>query len=64
MPAVLVYVTPTQLSAVVPYAVSGTATQLVIESDGLQSAPVTLPLVPARPALSQPIRRARDSRRR
>ncbi len=52
IPAPLVYVSATQLSAIVPYAISGnTSSQLVISYNGKSSSPVTVPLTDAAPAL-------------
>jgi len=50
--APLLYVSDTQVSAIVPFAVAGkTSTQLKLVHKGLQSKPVTLKVGPAAPAL-------------
>ena len=49
-PATIVYVTPTQLAATVPYFVSGT-TSMIVTSNGVASVPVTLNVVPSVPAI-------------
>ncbi len=49
--AKVIYVTPAQLSATVPYAISNSTTSLVIQSQGQRSAPVVIPVVPATPAI-------------
>jgi uncharacterized protein (TIGR03437 family) len=52
VPAPLVYTVENQLSAVVPYAVAGKpSTQVQVEYRGTRSAPVTLQLAPAAPAI-------------
>ncbi len=52
VPAPLIYTVENQLSAVVPYAVAGNpSTQVQVEYRGTRSAPVTLPLAPAAPAI-------------
>src|SRR6185295_9216756 len=51
-PAPIIYVSATQSTVMVPYAVAGkTATQLVAEYQGVQSAPVTLNVADAAPGL-------------
>ena len=50
VPATILYVTSTQLAATVPYFVSGTTSMIVI-SNGEASAPVTLNVIPAVPAI-------------
>ncbi|MBL8295564.1 MAG: SBBP repeat-containing protein [Bryobacterales bacterium] len=50
--APLIYVSAGQSSAMVPYSVAGRAnTQMVVEYNGVRSAPVTLPVLSAKPAL-------------
>jgi uncharacterized protein (TIGR03437 family) len=49
--AKLIYVTPTQLGATVPYSISTATTSLVVQSQGQSSAPVQIPVVPATPAI-------------
>jgi uncharacterized protein (TIGR03437 family) len=49
--ATLLYVTPTQLGATTPYAISAATTSLVIKSQGQSSAPVAIPVVSATPAI-------------
>ena len=49
IPAVLLSVTPTQVIAVVPSAVTNT-TSIVVETLGVQSAPVSMPVAAASPA--------------
>ena len=52
VPAPLVYTVENQFSAVVPYAVAGKpSTQVQVEYRGTRSAPVTLQLAPASPAI-------------
>ena len=52
VPAPLIYTVENQLSAVVPYAVAGRpSTQVQVEYRGTRSAPVTLQLAPASPAI-------------
>ena len=52
VPAPLIYTVENQLSAVVPYAVAGkSSTQVQVEYRGTRSAPVTLQLAPAFPAI-------------
>ncbi len=52
VPAPLIYTVENQLSAVVPYAVAGnSSTQVQVEYRGTRSAPVTLTLAPAAPAI-------------
>ena len=52
VPAPLIYTVENQLSAVVPYAVAGKpSTQVQVEYRGTRSAPVTLQLAPASPAI-------------
>jgi uncharacterized protein (TIGR03437 family) len=52
IPAPLVYVSATQVSAVTPISLAGTeTTQVQIEYMGEQSDPVTLPVVPAAPGI-------------
>ena len=50
VPATIVYVTSTQLAVTVPYFVSG-ATSMIVTSNGVASAPVTLNVVPSVPAI-------------
>ncbi len=50
VPATIVYVTSTQLAVTVPYFVSGT-TSMIVTSNGIASAPVTLNVVPSVPAI-------------
>lgn len=51
-PAPLIYVSSTQVSAIVPYAVAGKAsTQMRIEFQGFRSDTVTLDIVPTAPAI-------------
>jgi uncharacterized protein (TIGR03437 family) len=50
-PASLLYVSATQLSAEVPNGVTGANAQLVVQYQGLNSAPVSVPLTTASPAL-------------
>ncbi len=49
--ATLLYVTPTQLGATVPYATPAATTSLVIKSQGQSSAPIAIPVVPATPSI-------------
>ncbi len=49
--AKVIYVTPAQLSATVPYAIANSTTSLVIQSQGQRSTPVVIPVVPATPAI-------------
>jgi uncharacterized protein (TIGR03437 family) len=52
VPAPLIYTVENQLSAVVPYAAAGkSSTQVQVEYRGTRSAPVTLQLAPAFPAI-------------
>lgn len=52
LPAPLVYVWATQVSAIVPYAVAGApSTDLVVDYEGLTSAAVTVPVVPTVPGV-------------
>ena len=52
LPAPLLYVSDTQVSAIVPFALAGkSSTQLKLVHQGLQSKPVTLKVAPAAPAL-------------
>ncbi len=52
IPATLVYVTPTQLAATVPYSVVGVSkTMMVVGSNGIESVPVALSVTPAVPAI-------------
>ena len=52
MPAPIVYVSATQLSAIVPYEVAGeTSTSVQLEFNGQTSAPLSVPVVAAVPAL-------------
>jgi uncharacterized protein (TIGR03437 family) len=51
MPAPLMYVSSTQLGAMVPFGVSGTSTQVQVEYNGQASAALTEPVVGATPAL-------------
>ena len=51
-PAPLLYVSATQTSAIVPYAVNGhSSTQLVVVNNGTRSAPLTVPVLAVHPAL-------------
>ena len=50
VPATIVYVTSTQLAVTVPYFVSGT-TSMIVTSNDVASAPVTLNVVPSVPAI-------------
>jgi len=50
-PAPLLYVSERQVNAVVPYALSGkTSTQIIIESQGQTSMPISMPVTEASPA--------------
>ncbi len=53
IPAPLIYVSDTQLSAIVPYSVGGAAasTELRVLNQGVSSPPVTLSVAPAAPAI-------------
>ena len=51
VPAPLVYVSATQVNAVVPYEVTGKQTSLVVSYQGVQSAPVVLNTALAAPGL-------------
>jgi trimeric autotransporter adhesin len=50
-PASLIYVSAGQLSAIVPNGIAGASAQVVVQYQGLNSAPVTVPLTVASPAL-------------
>jgi uncharacterized protein (TIGR03437 family) len=50
-PASLIYVSAAQLSAIVPNGVTGANAQVVVQYQGLSSAPVGVPLTAASPAL-------------
>jgi uncharacterized protein (TIGR03437 family) len=50
-PASLIYVSAGQLSAIIPSGVTGPNAQVVVEYQGLSSAPVSVPLTTASPAL-------------
>jgi len=47
----MIYTWSTQVAAVVPYGVSGTTAQVLVESQGQITAPVTVPLAPASPGV-------------
>jgi uncharacterized protein (TIGR03437 family) len=49
--APLLYTSANQLGAIVPFGTSGPNTQVVVVSQGRSSAPVTMPVTPAAPAL-------------
>ncbi len=49
--AKVIYVTPAQLSATVPYGISNSTTSLVVQSQIQRSVPVVIPVVPATPAI-------------
>ncbi len=51
IPAPLVYVSPTQINAQVPFEVALGAASLVVESNGASAAPVALTMVPAAPGI-------------
>jgi uncharacterized protein (TIGR03437 family) len=52
VPGALLYVSGTQSSAIVPYAVGGESTlQVQVEYKGVQSEPVTIPVVTSRPGV-------------
>jgi uncharacterized protein (TIGR03437 family) len=52
VPAPLVYVSDKQSSAIVPYAVAGrTSVEVQVEYQGVQSDPVTVPVLPSRPGI-------------
>jgi uncharacterized protein (TIGR03437 family) len=52
LPAPMVYAVSGQVAAIVPYEVAGkTSTQIVVSYNGAQSAPVTIPVTDASPAL-------------
>jgi uncharacterized protein (TIGR03437 family) len=52
VPAPLIYVSDTQVNAIVPYAVAGkTSTQLQVDYQGVRSKPVTLKVAEAAPAV-------------
>jgi uncharacterized protein (TIGR03437 family) len=50
-PASLIYVSATQLSAIIPSGVTGANAQVVVQYQGLNSAAVSIPLTAASPAL-------------
>ncbi len=50
-PASLIYVSATQLSAIIPNGVSGSSARVVVEYQGLESTPATNPVAIAAPAL-------------
>jgi|GEM_PF-1555677 len=50
-PAPLIYVSASQISAIVPYGVSGTTTQMQVEFRGVRSNAVTLPVTATAPGL-------------
>jgi uncharacterized protein (TIGR03437 family) len=50
-PASLIYVSAGQLSAIIPNGIAGASAQLVAQYQGLNSAPVTVPVTVASPAL-------------
>lgn len=50
-PASLIYVSAGQLSAIIPNGITGASAQVVVEYQSLSSAPVTVPLTVASPAL-------------
>ncbi|HXP83192.1 MAG TPA: IPT/TIG domain-containing protein [Bryobacteraceae bacterium] len=50
-PAPLLYVSDTQSSAIVPFAVSGPSVDVQVEYQGLQSDAVTVPVLPSRPGV-------------
>lgn len=51
-PAPIIYVSAMQSSVIVPYGVAARArTQVVVEFNGARSVPVTVPVVPSKPAL-------------
>lgn len=51
VPAPLIYVSATQVSAIVPYAVTGTTTQMQVEFRGVRSNAITLPVTATAPGL-------------
>ena len=51
MAAPVVYTSATQISAIVPYGVAGNSAQVVVQYQGLSTAPVTVPLVPTVPGI-------------
>jgi uncharacterized protein (TIGR03437 family) len=52
VPAPLIFISPTQIAAVAPYALDGNATlRVVVESQGLRSAPADLTVAPSAPGL-------------
>ena len=52
VPAPLLYVSAGQVNAVVPYSVAGhTSTQIILDSQGQTSAPISVPVVESSPAL-------------
>jgi len=51
VPASLIYVSAAQLSAIIPNGVTGANAQVVVQYQGQGSAPVTVPLTVASPAL-------------
>jgi len=52
IPAPMVYTSATQLAAIVPFAMqNSTSAQVVVEYNGVQLPPVTMPVVPAVPGL-------------
>lgn len=52
VPAPIYYSTPTQVFAVVPYSVSGTSVQIVLDVNGTRSNTVELPLAPTAPGVA------------
>lgn len=51
IPAPLIYVSATQVSAIVPYALTGTTTPMQVEFRGVRSNAITLPLVATAPGI-------------
>ena len=51
IPAPLLYTSANQVGAVVPFGVSGTTTQVQVQNGSMFSVPVTVPVLPAAPAL-------------
>ncbi|MEO8127856.1 MAG: hypothetical protein ABI822_12230 [Bryobacteraceae bacterium] len=49
--APLIYASDLQTAAVVPYSVSGSSVQVVVEYQGIPSQPVTVPLAPSAPGI-------------
>jgi uncharacterized protein (TIGR03437 family) len=51
IPAPILYTSDTQLSAIVPYGVSGSTAKMVVEYNGIQSAGVQIPLLATLPGI-------------